>query len=265
MSPRDHFTKLHLLIPLRELYGELSVEKESHYLDAFKRYTDTELKSAFVYLRDNHEYARCPSISDIHKAIRASTKRGESQPTSSGGKMPWDIRADDRAKLVKDYLTKFRQDSLYFEAAREGWDLALGDYIIAVGNVQAQMLIPGGGSGIGVDSTAIFGVGPNHSDEFKRKRDEFMRECRQQCQMGQILVTVPDERINHWKAMASYLKPQTRSGDAPIENKQHIKKQLDSALENVNSASAIAEINNNPENAAAYQANTAPIDAALVF
>lgn len=132
-------------------------------------------------------------------------------------------------KLVENYLSEFMTVStIWVEATREGWDHYLREFLYAVADVQAQMII--GEKNIGWNGPKIFGA---QLDDAVIKN--FMADQNKQALAGYIDVAIPVGRIADWKAeiawKASQAKGTIKKPQAPLQSAPKAKSPLDLEIE----------------------------------
>lgn len=264
-GPRDPSIEKFLLEPLGILFTPLTDERRVLYLDALKRLTDTQLKGAFEILRENYEYTRFPSIAEIIKAGRSSTPPNERTDRGERLPNPAQLKDEERSKLVNDYCQKFDKDYLMQQAQTGGWWWPLWEYVRAVANVQAQMIVPCPHGMIGYNGGALFGWGSIPNDEFYRRKAALFGECRKQAGMGAINVTVPDEHIEQWKRYVTTQEGASLLYELPNEITGHMKTSLYKITGTTSSDNTLADNSISSSKTTPYTKYLMGVDEAPVF
>lgn len=201
MGIRDESIKRYLLDLVGELYGKLTAEKEVHYLESLKSWTDGDLKETFSWIRDSFEGRYWPTINELHKARKASRgSLGLSGNRAGDFEQPWEKREREIRTMVNLYIEGFKQSTLHSQAMAQRWDLQLLDYVKSVAHVQAQMIVASN-NGIGWDSR-IFSYDQLRDLNFDALRRAWFDQQRQAVAAGRIDVTIPADMIEQWRSRA---------------------------------------------------------------
>lgn len=202
VSIRDAFTRKYLLDPLEEMLEiTLKPERETHYLDACKRMTDSELRETFEWLRDNYEYSnKFPSPADIAKARKTCAALRPHRPGSNASRpaQPWEERERKQKDLLLNYMKRFTSFAIYQQAVAAGYDRQLLEYAKEVAFIQAQMIHPGP-NGVAYNSGPLFGYDYMREPNWEANLKRWFGEQAQQASSGEIGISVPNDRINVWR------------------------------------------------------------------
>lgn len=200
MSIRDPYVDQFLLIPVQALFGKLTEDKKTHYYEALKKYTDTELKGVAEWLRDQYDGQRFPSIALLHKTRREIVAREERKTSAidhTRREYPWETRASNIKKRVDEYLKYFEGLQLYAQAQAGGWNAELWQYARSVAEVQSQLIEKS--QNVSYSSAIIFGIARSANAEDKQKEREWWLEQRKQAETMMINVSIPSDKIEEWK------------------------------------------------------------------
>lgn len=182
--------------PLSKLYNKnLNDEQMAAYVEDLAIYRAETLEISQKEIRRDSKY-----FPTIAQSIEACDKvqnipKSTSQYSLGKAKYPWEIREDSKNKLVADYLAWFKNTSqICREAVAGKWDFELLNYVIAVAEIQAQMIL--NFPHIGWQSPVIFGYGTAITKEM---HSSFFAEQRRIAAFGDIDVAIPTGRIENWK------------------------------------------------------------------
>lgn len=117
---------------------------------------------------------------------------------------PWKPYREEkitRAKLIADYLRQFETSGLHAEARSAGWSASLIRYVQAVAEVQAQLIVRGGG--VGFSSAVIFAhISKSDGRGYDQIVADFWKEQRRISYLGYIDVQIPIEAIDEWRRIS---------------------------------------------------------------
>ena len=150
--------------PLVEMYNKtLNDYQIQAFVEDLSRFTEYEMRGAVKKIRSKNRYF--PTISESIEAcyfIRDELV-SKNQSIKKQEKFPWEERQKAAQVMAKDYIENYQKTAVLWEQAmREGWELALYQYIWSIAHLQSCLIHK---VAAGWDKESVFGINAILTDE----------------------------------------------------------------------------------------------------